>query len=1032
MIGIADRDYVALRFEAFLDEVVAPAAVLARAPLGIEVWQSPEAVPHAAAAAADFAPCAPGDRWGPAWSTAWFRLRGAVPAAMAGHPVALRFGTGTEALLWRDGAPFHGLDEHHGRALLLPRAAGGEDLELLVEAACNLPLGVSTFWWDQPETVRRWQEERPGRVEAAELLALDPAMEAAKARLDLALRTLRALPPEDPRGLELLHGLRRLLAEVPAHEPRRLLALLPGLDALLRGAPEAPRSVCHAVGHAHVDTAWLWPMRETRRKLLRTWATALALMDRFPRFRFLASSAQHYAWVEEDAPELFARVRQRVAEGRWEVTGGSWIENDCHAVSGESLVRQLVHGQRWFADRFGEDAPQRVMYLPDTFGFPASLPQIARGAGLDTFVTNKLSWCHRNPFPFTSFRWRGIDGTELLSHFTPGDDYNAPLEPKDLLHGDAKLRATDHGAFRAPRGGEPPRWLQPYGWGDGGGGPTEEMARRAELAAHVQGLPAVVQTGAAEFAAALHADRAGRLARGEEDLPAWDGELYLEFHTGTLTSQTRLKAANARAEARLRRIEGMLATLGDTALAAATAAERDAAWRLVLLHQFHDVLPGTSITEVHEEAHAAHEGLAGELDALEARVEAALRARLDDTGMAEPVLVFRDSDEAAGQVLEGAGGLRWTRPLPPMSAALFDLAEPGPVPAPVRATARRLENDHLVVELDEAGRVARLAHRDAAVPVNARGADGALQPLNQLVAHEDRPRRWEAWDLDFDLGDHTELLDGPADSIELVEDDPVRSTLEVRRRWRASEIVLRYSLEAGADRVTIDHEIDWREERTLLRALHPTAVRARSARFGIPFGHLDRPTHRNTGREQAAYEVPGQRWMELTQPGLGLRVEDDGSKFGRSVEGGVLGLSLLRAPNFPDPTADRGRHRFRTALRPLAGPAPEAAEAPALGPAARLLCPFRLSPGVSVAAFKPSEDGARWILRLVERRGGLTPLELRWTEPPAAVEVVDLLERPAAREAVDGRPLDHDLTTGVTTALMRPFEILTLAFDRRG
>jgi len=1040
MIGIGDRDYVAIRFEAFLDEVLAPAAVVARAPHELEVWQPGEAAAlpsaQAAADAGEYAPCAPGHRWGPAWSTAWFRIRGRVPEEMGGHPVALRFSSGTEALLWRDGAPRQGLDDNRDRALLWRRAAGGEELELFVEAACNLPLGVSTFWWDHPELAARWREDQPGRVECCELVAVDPELERLCRKVDLARRTLLALPEDHPRGLELLHGLRRLLNEVPAAEPRRILELEPGLDALLRGAPEAPRSVCHAVGHAHVDTAWLWPLRETRRKLLRTWASALELMERFPRFRFLASSAQHYAWVEQDAPELFARVKQRVAEGRWEVIGGSWVENDCHAPSGESLVRQLVHGQRWFADKFGDAAPQRLMYLPDTFGFPASLPQIAKGARLDTFVTNKLSWCHRNPYPFTTFRWRGVDGSELLSHFTPGDDYNAPLEPKDLLHGEGKLLRTDRGAFREPRGGEPPRWLQPFGYGDGGGGPTEEMAARAELAAAVNGLPPVVQGSAADFAAALHADRDGRLARGEADLPAWDGELYLEFHTGTQTSQAWLKAANARAEAQLRRIEGMLAAGGDQGLARELAPRMDAAWKTALLHQFHDILPGTSIAAVYEQARADHGALEAELEALEARAAAALRARLDDSGMAEPVMVFNDGSTTRGRILRGAGGLRWTRPIPPMSAALFDLALPGPVPSPVRPHAgkRRLENDLVVMELDDAGRIARLQRRGCSAPVNARRADGGLEPLHQLVAYEDRPRRWEAWDLDFDYPDKAALIESPADSIELVEDEALRSTFEVRRRWRSSEIVLRYSLEAGSDRVEIAHEIDWREERTLLRALYPTAIRARHARFGIPFGFLDRPTHRNTDREQAAIEHPGQRWMELRQPGLALRVEDDGSKHGRSVDGGTLGLSLLRAPNFPDPDADRGRHEFTLwCLAPAsragdpAEASPAAAGAATTGPR-RALGRLQVSAGVSIAAFKLAEDGDGWILRLVEERGGLTPLELRLDPAPATVEVVDLLERPAQRRDPRGASAAADCMKepDAVSLLLRPFEILTL------
>ena len=1040
MLGIPDRDYAALRFLAFADELLAAGLFRRRVRLDVSIHQTEQRVALDQARRGVFGPVAPGLRWGPAWSTAWFRIRGVRPEPASGATWALRFQSGTEALLWWRGAPCQGFDANRELCRLPPDLEPGEAFECYVEAACNMPLGISTFWWDDPELVRRWQEERPGRFEYCELVAVDGSVRDFHLKCELARRLALALPENSARSLELLCGLREIVNQFPfADSIAGIEAAGPELDRLLRGrqAQATARTRCFAVGHAHLDTAWLWPIAETRRKILRSWSNALELMDRFPDFRFLASQAQQYAFCEQDAPLLFERIRARVVEGRWEAGGAMWVESDAHAPSGEALIRQIVHGVAYFRDQFGEHGRQTSLFLPDTFGFPASLPQILRLAGLTTFITDKLAWSERHEFPHVSFAWRGIDGTEVLTHLTPGSNYNAPLQPDDLLRGEQRLLEKDHSPV-SPRRAFLDGWLQPFGYGDGGGGPTEEIVRRAELSARVEGLPRVEPSRVDQFCESLHEARRRAHEQQGSTLPVFDGELYLEQHRGTFTSQAWQKQANARAERHLRVAEALLSQAPE----GPSSKQRellDRLWKVVLLHQFHDILPGTSIRAVYDDARVAYQALEQDLEAL--LRGAALQAA--GSAVAGSYLVFNPTSQVCSAVVDVGEQPVFLAALPALGGRVvhpsrLPAAKP---PEAVRVSERSLENDRIAVRLDSAGRVARLSRLGAATPVNAVREDGELEPLNQLVLYADRPRRWEAWNLDFDYPEKATPLDGPADTIRVIENGPLRGVIEVRRAFSSSLIIQRYVLTAGSLRLEIETEIDWQERRTLLRTLQRVNVRARSFVSGIQFGHLERPAHRNTAYEQAGFEVPGHRWMDLSQPGLGLAVLDDG-KLGRSCSGNELGLSLLRAPDFPDPDADRGRHVFRYALYPHAGDfrqahvarqADELAEPPLLIPLSGLgalnrgsedLAPFELEldddRDVEVACLKPAEDGVGLILRLVERHGGRTEAVLRWKLPVSSVQPVDLLELPVERE------LTHAADDRVTRFSLRPFEILTL------
>ncbi len=934
---------------------------------------------------------------------------------------------------------------------------GGEEVECLVEAACNLPLGATTFWWDQPEMQARWKEESPGRLERADLCTLDERAWQFAERFDALRRLLWTLPAATARSNELRVGLRAIVNAIPAAPAGLSRAAIDSqwdtLHALAKGvagAVGADGLHCTATGHAHIDTAWLWRIDESRRKCARTFSTALRNMERFPSFTFLCSQAQQYAFIEEDHPALFEEIRAAVLGGRWEPNGAMWIEPDCASPGGESFIRQLEHGTRYWRERFGDGAPQRFLYLPDTFGFPACLPQLCRLAGLDTFITNKIAWNDTNRFPHVNFFWRGLDGTEVLTHLTPGHNYNSELDSRDIIAGAGIIETLDAGRVR--------EWLQPFGWGDGGGGPDPSQIERASLFAECAGVPRTTCGRADSLCGRLHA-RADELSRTATPLPVWDGDLYLEAHRGTFTSQRWVKQANRRAERLLRRVEVLAVMTGLRGEAlVALLAELDGLWKTTLLHQFHDILPGSSIQDVYVDARREMGRVLERLDLLE--IEGLRRVRrLLDVRDGERVVFNSASvaDDSEGVADDGAA-------VPP--CAVSPVAPAIGVES-VRAdvAGRWLDNGIVRLELDEAGRVRSIENFITGSEVGALSSVDA-GPINQLVLYEDRPRRWEAWDTDRDYRDKAAPVVDHApcelvDTVDCEQDGSPAGTLGLvvkRTIGQHSTIEQRYELSPSESMVRIRTVVNWQEERTLLRAEFPTGIRARSARIGTQFGFLEHATHRNTSWDRARFEVPGHDWMELSEDGVGLAVLDDGL-VGRSVEGGSMGLSLLKSSSFPDPTADRGEHRFTYALlvtdgRSHLGPerlgsaiahADRLNNPPCVGTVSggpgtevagstcpRLLAPVRIQLAGSaqddgdhpyeIAALKPAQDGSGdVIVRLVERFGSRPEHRVAFGFAASRVAVCDLHESPQ---------LDLDLEGNGVEVALAPFEVLSLRVTR--
>ncbi len=1009
------------RAKRLLDAYLRPAVYGAALPLDVAALHvHGEPISVEAARRGAFQPFAVGDPWGAAWDTTWFRMRGTVPAAWAGCEVVARLGIGfagltgfgAEALVWEGDTPLQGISPNHDEVPVACPARGGEPVDLLVEAAANPFVDGQTpvFPLLLPD---------PGgtpllRLERAELCTVDRGLDAFCRDLALVLDLSTQLGGEGARAGRLLGALRQACTLIDPESPGDSL---PAAHAALQealsspGAPRRHRLVVQA--HAHIDTAWLWPVREARRKCARSFSTVLALMRRHGDFRFACSQVQHYAWMRDHYPALWAGIRERVATGQWEPVGGMWVESDCNVASAESLVRQVVHGKLWLIEELGRE-PQ-VGWLPDTFGYPATLPQILREAGMPWFVTQKIWWNQVDVFPHSSFWWEGIDGSRVLAHFPPAGTYNGDASASQLLGSERSFH--DHAASSAS--------MYLFGFGDGGGGPTRGMLEQLDRVHDCDGLPLVEHGTARDFFARVEAEDGAALA-------TWRGELYLERHRGVFTTQGAVKRGNREAERLLREAETW-SCLHPEGLGAYPAQALDEAWKLTLLHQFHDILPGSSIHSVYDEAardHArVHEVARQAIDA----ATQAIAARVDTAGMAQPVLVFNAASAPRTEVVDVAGEPRMVS-VPACGYAVVDAAEPAAPDSAhdaVTLGSNSMANGVLQVSWDGDGLLTSVYDLEARREVLAAGERG-----NLLQLFRDHPADYDAWELERDDLADPEPLTG-CESIEVVERGPLRAAVRIVRRFGESSLTQVMSLRAGSRRLDFATTVDWHESHRLLKVAFPTAVVAGRAAFDVGFGHVERPTHENTSWDAAQFEVPAHRFADLSEHGYGVALLND-CKHGYDVRGGTLRLSLLRAPTMPDPLADRGLHHFTYALYPHPGGLQEGGVVAA---AEALDLPLRCvtatshrgdlptsaaaltlqGDGVAVTAVKKAERGEALVVRLCEVHGGRTRVRLSLGAPIRSVARCDLLERP--REPIsagDGGAVELELG---------PFQLATLRFE---
>ncbi|MGH2441568.1 MAG: alpha-mannosidase [Chloroflexota bacterium] len=749
--------------------------------------------------------------------------------------------------------------------------------------------------------------------------------------------------------------------------------------------------------HAHLDLAWLWPLVETRRKAQRTFHTVVDLLKRYQEMRFNQSSAQLYAYLQEDNPPLFNEIKAQVAAGSWEPVGGMWVEPDANMPCGESLCRQLLYGQRFFRATFGN--VHTVCWMPDCFGFTPALPQILRLGGIERFFTIKLTWSETNTFPYDLFWWEGIDGSRVLAHTFDNPDgvipdtggYNGEPGPWALTRTWNNFRGKS--AF-----GES---LLTIGFGDGGGGPTAEMLETHRAIQIFPALPASHFTRIDDFF-----DRLQEAVQGR-DLPVWNGELYLELHRGTLTTQSRTKYLHRRAE------RDLIAAEVVSCLAHLTGGPEpeslESLWHVVLRNEFHDILPGSGIREVYEEAEAELSAVVDSAGHVIERSLAALAEQIVPHGDA-PVLVVVNPDLSArplrveldhivpgAQRIEGGSVLATGDSVPGLTAGAFATLS---ARSGLRVSSRHLENQYISAQVDEQGTLTSVYHKGSQ-------REALSGPGNQIWAYVDKPREWDAWELDEGYREAGHQLVA-TESIRVVEDGPHRVALRITRHFRESVIIQDLRLWSNSPRLDFKTFIDWHDRRWLLKARFPLAVMANRASFETAFGIIERPTHQNTTWELARFEVAGHRFVDLSEPGFGVALLNDG-KYGHHVFANELGISLLRSPVYPDPLAGEGPQTFTYALLPHSGAwlqggvlmeaedlnRPLLARATTGGlPAEVKVSPVRIAgPQLGLGSLKVAEDGGSLVLRTYEPQGARGVAALALPDGWQADAGLDVLER---------------------------------------
>lgn len=982
-----------------------------------------------------FQPVEKGWQWGGEGAYCWFKGAFTVPEALAGQDLFLRpLSGGYESLLWVDGVPFGTfcnkilVNEHgnHYCDLIRKSAKAGETIEFALESyAGHYIMGTAPF-------ERKERQSYQYTCNGAEICLKNEEIIGFAFDLQTVFQLVSVLPASSFRRGDLIDVLTKV-HETVYYDPENigwevflsaLRAAWPYLRQALavQNAQSAP--FAGLIGHSHMDTAWLWHIGETVKKCARTYANQMSLMEQYPEYTFIQSSAYHSEVIRREYPALFEQMQKRVREGRYEPNGGVWVECDCNITSGESMIRQFLWGQRFTRRYFGYTS--NCFWLPDTFGYSAAIPQIMKGCGVDYFLTTKIQWNDTNAFPYDTFYWQGIDGTRVFTHFNKthiwpdaADIYHHTVESGE---GDV-VRQKQVSNMR----------LLSYGFGDGGGGPQFEMIEAARRCRDTDGCPRAAHVRVDEFMQ--------KLERSVRAPATYSGELYLELHRGTLTNQHRIKQNNRRAEIKLHDLEALTV---QQAVRQGTAASGNVIAPLMetlLVNQFHDILPGTCIPRAHEESLA-------ETDALLTKAQAQLDRLTGSRPDAERLTLVNTLSFDRRETLfledrpglEVDGGYRQQSytdlrgcqkrivagvKLPALSGVSLAFVAAGArqeTDFPFTESGNTLVTPYAKITFDEKGYIASFLDLQSARELRGEG-----YAFNTLLLAEDVPAAWDNWDVDADLQlkfrDCAELL-----ARETVSSGPVAHIIRSQYRLTSKSTLTQDMIFfADSAEVRFDTRIDWNDDHRFLKTAFDTAIFTDFARFEVQFGNVKRPTARNTTVEQAKFEVLNHKYTDLSESRYGAALLND-CKYGISVEGGQMRLSLHKGGCRPDYKGDHGMHDCVYAFLPHAGgfdvnnvvkPAYQLNYPPVQADEAFAAVPLVLpeADNILVETIKPCEDADRaFIVRLYDAEGTYTNTPVRFFDGAKSAAVCNMLEEPL--EAVE------DIENA--SLCFHPFEIKTL------
>ncbi len=900
----------------------------------------------------------PGDRWGEIDKTFLFNINVKIPKEFDGKTVAFQVKTGREGgwdalnpqfIIYVNGNFVQGLDVNHREIILSEKAAAGDVYNILLHAYFGMNEGLVEL--------------------NTEISILNSQVENLYYNLKVPYDVAILLEKEDKRRIDIISFLNETINILDLRKP-----FSSGFYESIQKANQFMGKefygkycghedvIATCVGHTHIDVAWLWTLAQTREKTVRSFSTVLALMEQYPEYIFMSSQPQLYKFIKEDYPQIYNKIKEKIREGRWEPEGTMWVEADCNISSGESLVRQVLFGTRFFEREFG--IKNKILWLPDVFGYSAALPQILKKSGIDYFMTTKISWNEYNKIPYDTFTWRGMDGTEILTHFITTRDRNFTLNPHITTYNGNLIPSQIIGAWeRYQQKNLNNDVLISFGYGDGGGGPTKEMLENARrMAKGIPGCPKVKIGNSLDYFEKLE-----KTLAGNKRLPKWVGELYLEYHRGTYTSMARNKKFNRKCEFLYQDAE----TLSVVSKYAAGGTEYpqekiNKGWEIILLNQFHDILPGSSIKEVYEDSTKQYIAITKDGKNLINNAIGNITSNINLKATSVVVfnqLSFERSDfvefelpdeyknveiiDSCGSILPSqlitkcsgdntSDGSRilnkvlfFAENVPSKGYKAFEIR---PVDDREKALSNCnvygnsqgkyynsstedihiLSNKYFDIKFDEDYNIISIFDK-----ANCREVIKEGEKANVLQAFEDKPHNYDAWDINIYYQEKMwEVND--IQNAEIVENGPVRTTMKLTRKFLDSIIEQYIYIYNQIPRIDFSTRVDWKEKQILLKAAFPVDVHCDKATFEIQYGNVERPTHQNTSWDLARFETVAHKWVDVSEDEYGVSLLND-SKYGHDIKDNVMRMSLIKSPTYPNVDADREIHKFTYSLYPHAG-----------------------------------------------------------------------------------------------------------------